>query len=305
MQLYYEGKDISHIANITKCVHRDFSHGRVDCLEVEFDHAAVWYSWGPRTDDKIIAEMDGYTTGLLYVNTIVPNGDKFKILATSLPSAALRQAWGTYENITLENLLHRCGLECGIGSSLYGIDGGIKYSYLLRKNEGCAAFLDRIGQWEGLALKAYNGQFRGIAIDYAQALDAARNMTITTQQKGVQYTSRENIKYSAITIKTPYATATARDSAAGGGLHKIITELPALDNAQAGRWARALLLIHNREAESLSIKSKFDPGMTALVRVDIEGDTAANGEWLTEEVEQDFYRKSTVIKMRRVIDTIQ
>lgn len=305
MQLYYEGTDISQIANITKCIHRDVSHGRVDCLEVEFDHAAVWYSWGPETDDEIIAEMDGYTTGILYVNTIIPQGDKYRILATSLPSAALRQAWGVYENITIENLLHRCGLECGIGSSLYGMEGEIKYSYLMRKYEGCAAFLERIGQWEGLAIKAYNGKFRGIAIEYAQSMSAIRNLTITTRQEGVTYTARKNTKYSAITIRTPYAEATATDSSAGDGQHKIITELPAHDNTEAGRWARGLLLTHNREAEVLTVKSVFDPAMTAMTRVDIEGNTAANGEWLIDEAEHDLYNKNTRIKMLRVIDSIQ
>ena len=305
MHLYYEGVDMARIVNITKCTHRDVSRGRVDCLEVEFDHAAAWHRWEPQIDDVIEAERDGYTTGKLYLNTILPKGDRYQIWATSVPRAAQFRAWVPHANMTLAEIARRCGAECGLDAQLYGIDGNIRYPFILRKYEGCAAFLDRLGKWEGLAVKAYNGAFRAIAVDWVQQKAALKTLRITTSQEGVEYTDRRNTKYGTLTVSTPYAEATARDSGAPEAPACTMTAIPALNAVEAGRWARGLLLEHNRQAEALTVKSTFDPLMTALIRLDVEGDTAARGEWLTDEVEQDLHNGQTTVKMLRVISTIQ
>lgn len=91
IQILYEGTDITEVTNITRCVCRDVSHGRADSLELQFDHAAIWHLWAPKEDDKIIVNSDGYTTGTMYLNAIMPEGDGFRILATALPSAARRK----------------------------------------------------------------------------------------------------------------------------------------------------------------------------------------------------------------------
>ena len=96
MELYYQGVDIAYMVDITKCIHHEASGGRCDCLEIEMDHAGAWYSWGPKTDDVIVASMNGYQTGTLYLNTIIPQNGKFRILATSVPSAARRKTCATY-----------------------------------------------------------------------------------------------------------------------------------------------------------------------------------------------------------------
>lgn len=302
MNLYYEGTNITADVNITRCTHRDVSHGRADCLELEMDHAAAWYRWGPKTDDQIRITHNGYDTGVLYLNAVYPERDTFRILATSLPSAARRKAWGSFQNKSLQTIMHNCAAECGIDAKLYGIDTAFMYPFLLRRNEGCAAFLDRLGSWEGTVIKAFNGAFRGISIDFAQSLAASKSLRITTQQEGVTYTRRDNIKFTGITVATPYAQATARDTAAGGNNLPVLTQLPAFDVTQARRWARGILLMHNRKAEQLTISSSFDAAMTSLVRVDVSGDTDANGEWLIDEVEHDLFNGTSTAKMLRVLE---
>lgn len=305
MELYYEGKDITGSVNVTKCVHRDVSHGRSDTLEIEFSRAAAWYRWGPEIDDEIRVVESGYDSGKLYLNTILPEGDRYRILATSLPTKANRKAWDTYRNFTLESIMNRCATEIGMGAKLYGIDSGYRYPFLMRQNEGCAAFLDRLATWEGLALKAVNGSFRGIGIEYAQNRNPIQTLHITPDTTGTKYTRQPNAKRSAITIRTPYAEATAKDSAASGMYQVVKTEIPAMDAATAGRWARGMLLHHNRKAETFSMSTKFNPHMTAMVRIDIEGGTDADGQWIVDEAEHDLKNGSTDIRLVRVIDTIK
>lgn len=305
MVLTYEGHDITDYVNITKCVCRDVSCGRADSMELEFDHAATWYSWGPKEDDTIIASLDGFSSGKMYLNAILPEGDKFRIIATALPSAARRKAWGTFRDMTFETVMQRCAAEIGMDAKLYGVDGKIKYPFLLRQNEGCAAFLDRLGRWEGLAIKAVNGAMRAVSVEYAQDLDAEQSLYIDTKQDGVVYTRLENKKYSMLTVISPDARVIASDSGATYGSPKTIDTLPATGAVQAGRWARGVLLMHNRQQERLTIKSSFNASMCALRRVDIDGTTDATGEWMVDTAEHDLVNRGTEINLVRVIRTIR
>lgn len=302
MNLYYEGVDITGSVNITRCVHRDVSHGRADSLEIELDHAAAWYRWGAKTDDKIRLTHNGYDTGILYLNAVYPERDTFRILATSLPAAARRKAWKSFENKSLLTIMRHCAAECGLDAKLYGISAALTYPFILRRNEGCAAFLDRLGNWEGAVIKAFNGAFRAISVEYAQSLAASRKLTITTDQKGVSYTRRENTKYSGVSVHTPFARATVIDPLAAVDHHMTVTHLPANDPAQAMRFARGLLMMHNRQAEVLQISGSFDAGMTSMIRVDVEGNTDANGRWLIDEVEHDLKNETSRAKLLRVVD---
>ena len=305
MELTWNGKDITQSVNITGCVHRDVSSGRCDCLELTLDHASRWYSWNPEEDDEIILSHGNYSTGKLYLNTIIPDADQYRILATSLKRAAARKAWASYANMTLQGIMEKCAAECGMDGKLYGIDGALEYPYVLRRNEGAAAFLNRIGEWEGIMIKALNGALRGVCVTYAQDRSAVESIEITSKQEGVTYKRRDNTKYTGLTVQTPWGKATARDAAANGNNAPILTHLPAMNNAQAGRWARGLLLMHNRQAEEIRLDMSLNTRLIAMARVEITGSTPMTGQWIVDESEHDIFNGRTGARLLRVIDTIQ
>ena len=139
----------------------------------------------------------------------------------------------------------------------------------------------------------------GISCAYAQSLPAAQTLKISAQQAGIGYRRREDAEYCGLKIETPYAEAAAIDADAAGDNAPVINHLPALSAAQAGRWARGLLLTQNRQAEEASVQGVFNRGLTAMARVDVESSTPAAGEWLVEEVTHDFVRKSSAARMLR------
>ena len=304
MELYWAGKEITQHVNITGCVHKDASHGRSDSLILTLDHASTWYRWGPEEDDEIRIFHENDDTGNMYLNAVIPIGDQYRVIATSLKRAAARKAWASWQKTSLQTLFNQCAAECGMTAKIYGTEGTLDIPYAIRENEGCAAFLDRIGRREGIAVKAYNGAFRGIGITYAQNRKADMTITISAKQEGVTYKRRENTKYTGITVRTPYAAAMARDTAAKGNNTPTLTRLPALNNAQAGRWARGLLLDHNREAEEIRIETKLDTRLTAMARVDITGGTDMDGAWIVDEAEHDLHNRNTTARLLRVIDSI-
>ena len=299
MEIYYQGTDITDMVQVNACVVRDTAAGRCDSLELEFGNAAGWYSWGPEKDDKIIVAHNGYDSGVMYVNRILPEDGKYRIMAASLPCKARAKEYKSFIGRTIEEIMRSCAAASGMAFELYGVDGGTVIPYIERENEGCAAFLYKLLTLESAALKCVNGKYTAISFAYAQALNASLTVQLLAKQEGTRYL-RDGMMYKALTVKTPYAQATAEDQLVASS-HASLTVgyLPAMDDIQAGRWARGKLLYLNRQCESVVMQNDFNPGLTALSRVDVTGDTDASGQWLVDEVEHDMKNLTTTATMRR------
>lgn len=305
MQLYWQGTDITESVNVTGCVIRDACGDRTDMLELKLDRAADWYRWAPEEDDEIILTDGVYTTGTMYLNAVIPEGDQYRVLATGTKRAAARKQWKSYLGLTLGELFDSCASECGMTYKLFGIDERLFYTYILRDYTGPGAFLNMIGEWEGLAVKTFNGAFEGIYRPFAEEQDPVAGFAIEADQPGVTWRKRTGEKLSSLTVRTPCAEAVARDESAEGNNPATITFLPAMDNAQAGRWARNLLAKANRAAESLTLETALNTDITALSRVEISGTTPMSGTWICEDAEHDLIEKASRIKLSRITDTIQ
>jgi phage protein D len=304
VQLIYQGTDITPFVDISKCVHRDVSGGRSDSVDMELEHAAAWHRWGPEIDDEIRLIQGGLDTGVMYLNTIWPEDGRYRLVATSLPAAARRKAWKSYHDMTLEDILRACAAECRMSYGLYGLEGGMRYPYLERRDEGCAAFLDRLMALEGGVFKVIGGRLCGIGILWAQEQKAARAIELTAGQEGVQHIRRDGDRWAGLTVRAPWGEAAARDSRAAGDIWPVKTDLPARDAAQAGRWARGLLMQHNRRTEQLRLNTELNTAMTAMARVDIQSGAAANGEWLADEATHDLINRKTQTALVRCITDI-
>lgn len=304
MTIYYQGTDITRFTQVRKCVARENCGGRCDSLEIEFENAAIWYNWGPEENDQIIVTHNGYSTGILYLNSILPEEGRYRILASALPCTARRKQYMSFTGKTIEEIMRICARATGMDFAIYGIDGNVVIPYIQQENEGAAAFLTRLMRYEGAALKCINGKYTAVGINYAQERAAHATIQISAKQTGTAYI-RRGTKYKSITVITPYAKAKAEDWAVPNSHAHIMADLPARNSIQAGRWARGLLLHHNRQSETLTIESAFNPGFSALTRFDITGGTEAAGAWIIEEAEHDFINKTSRATMLRCIDTIR
>jgi len=305
MELYWAGKDITRYVNILSCVHRDYSSGRADSVELVLDDAAAWYRWGPKEDDEVRVVSDGDDTGTMFLDTVIPDGDRFRIIATALRRDAARKCWKSYENTTIDALFGACAAECRMKAALWGVDGALAYRYILRQNEGAAAFLNRVGCMEGALVKAYGGAIRAVGLEAAQAMKPAAALKITTEQSGIRYERRMKSKLGVLTVKTPGAEVSARDGTAEEGNSEIVTRVPAGGPAEAGRWARGLLRMRNRQAEEISMETELNTAMTAMVRVDVTGETDMAGRWIVDSAEHDLIDKRTRTRLLRVTDSVE
>lgn len=305
MIVLYNSADITGHVDVRKCIYNDVSGGRRDLLDIEFEYSEKWFGWKPVQDDTIRIVLDGLDTGILYVNTVLPEVGRFRIIATGAKSAARRAATASFEDATLGSIMRMCAGECGMDQGLYGISAACAYPYMIRENETCTAFIDRLMIMESGRLKCMNGKLRGIGIEYAQSQTATQCIDLDSTQLQASYQRRTDMKYKGVTVISPYAKASAYDLAADGNNHPVITTLPAADGAQAKRWAQGLLLNHNRYAEELNIGMELNAGLTALARIDINSNTDAEGEWVVDEVEHDLIEKKSTSRLLRSITTIR
>ena len=118
-----------------------------------------------------------------------------------------------------------------------------------------------------------------------------------------EYIDRRDLSWSSVQIRTMFGSGTARDSSTSGQ-GRVITDITVDNDAQAYRWAKGILLTHNRQSEILNIEMDFNPGYTAMVRVDVKSRTDANGRWIVDTVEQNLLDGRTKAKMLRCVDTI-
>ena len=305
MEIIYQGKDITQYVIVRTCVARDTAGGRCDSLEIEFENAEGWEAWGPEEDDTIRITHDGYDTGTMYVNTVLPEDGNYRIAATALPCKARKKQNRSFYKKTIGEILRSCAMASSMDYALYGVDGKTVIPYIQQENESAASFLNRLLTREGAVLKCVNGKYTAIGLAWAQAQEAEQTVEIRASQTGTNY-RRSGNKLRSLTVRTPYANATATDAdVPSTHISQIIGDTEALDNIQAGRWARGLLLDKNRRCEELRLENEFNPGFTAMTRIDVTGGTDADGQWLIEQAEHDFINKTSTVRMHRCILTIR
>lgn len=303
LKLWYNGTDITKDVDILECLIRDVSGRESDCMNLLVDHADKWFKWNVQKNDTLRATRGGYDSKTLHLNTIRPEQGAFRIYATGAKCTPFPAKWESYEKQTLAAIMGTCAGEGGMGSKQSGISGGILYKYLLRENQSAPVFLEQLVNREGGVMKSLDGKFVAIGIQYAQGLASAHKVKLGDKLAESQYIDRRDEAWSSVTIDTPFGKGNAIDSRSGGKA-RTITEITVDNDAQAKRWAKGILLTHNRQCEILNLEMEFNPGYTAMVRIDAESRTDAAGQWIVDEVEQDLVLGRTKAKLLRCVTSI-
>lgn len=305
MQIFYEHTDITRYAEVVEAVAYDEAGGKADALCLTMRNAQKWYAWKPQRDDALEIRQNGYTTGRMYLDTLRPEDEKYRVIATSMPSVARQRQWRSYENHTLRAILRSVAAEYQMDFQVHGLEADMRYPFHLRRDETGTGFLSRILRLEGAVLKCVSGRLAALGIAHCQGLEARRRILLNAATGEVKHQRADGAGYAGARVLTPYASGTARDTALDGGMFLTMQQEPAMDNITAHRWARGALLWENRQRETLECSMAFDPGITAMLPIQVAGEPAMAGDWLVERAAHDFIHKKTQCTLRRCVTTIQ
>ena len=303
LSLYYEGTDITGDVDIIECTHTDACGGEHDCLNILLDHAETWFKWGPQRGDRIRAVRAGYDTEDLFLNAVRPENGAYRIYARAAHTFARQARSRSYENCTLAQVLSHAAAEEGMYARVFGINGGIRYAYLLRDELTGAQFLSLLAAREGAEVKSLCGAYSVIGVEYAQSLPARHEMELADDQPDCRYTDTRGESLSAVIVRQPEFEVRVSDTACAGRA-LTLTNLFCADAAQAYRWAKGILLSLNRRRERVDMEMDFNPGLSAMVRVDIASRGPAAGNWLVDRCEHNLLDGRTKATMYRCVDSI-
>lgn len=303
MNIYYQGTDITDACDVVACRHTDTT-GRCDFLEMEMEHAPQWDLWMPAPDDEIRVEVDGYSTGKLFLADVLPEEGRYRLWATSLPLAARTRKYECFEGKTLQAVLSQVAASCGMTGKLYGLSGAQQYACLLRNGETAPEFLKRILEWEGAYLKAMDGKLIGIELEYAKKLKAVCEITIENDEMGVSYLRTDDKRLSGMDVTSVFADGAASDTDGRAG-REARGDLPVREQGEADRWARGLLRCRNAGTETLEMNMEFHPGFTAMSHVSVQADGKRAGDWIIQTAEHEFIRRTTRAVLCRVPENVR
>ena len=304
MQLIYQDTDITRQAKVLACTFLD-TVGEADTLDITFDDSAEWFRWEAQPDDRIAVYEDGYATGTLYVNAVLPEDGKFRVIASGVKCAGREKLHRAYYGKTVSELFRIAARECGAEAALYGTKGENIIPFALQENETGVAMLARVCRWERIALKATQGRLIGIDCDWAQQRPAVKTVRLSGELTGIRYERTDMKRLKGVKVTSVKTEVAATDTATAWTNTEQDACLPAENSAQAGRWARGILWWHNLGAETIRMESGFDGGLTAMARVDVTGGTEMDGHWLVREARHDFIDRKTAAVLCRCVETIR
>lgn len=302
MEIYYRDVDITNLVQPRECLISDYATDRADSINLLFDNSDMWFAWRSESDDWISVTDSGYDSGKMYVNDIIPENGKYRIIATSLSCKARNKGYKSYLNMTLNEILNQCSMESGMEYETYGVEN-VLIPYAEKDNECNASFLKNLLKSEGVFLKIYGGRYIAIDVRWAQNRDPVQTIEILDHNPGYRYT-RSGKVYQSLVISSPYANGIASDISVVNGIN-LYENMYVRDNVQANRFAVSKLLLMNRESETLHLNMDFNHQMTAALRIDVSGNTDAEGKWLIDHVQHDLLEMKTTAMMHRCIYTIE
>lgn len=285
MRLYYQEKDITDRVEVLEAKCHNGIHEICGC-DILLNEAEKWYAWQPKIGDTIRLTDGKLDSGKMYLDSVMPQDGRFRLIGLATKMNRQAKAWQSFEKMTLSQIASQMAAESGLGLEMWGISGGYRYEWLVRKNETPIEFMQRLAMLEGGTLKLVDGKMTLISWDYARSLSPA----MTYELRADNILSHWKIgadRASAMTGWGLYGTAAAQSGENG---RRLRAYLPAPDTATAKRWARGILLEKNSHVETVTLRVDFEHAATAMGRVNVIGGTDMDGAWLVRRVEHDYKR---------------
>ncbi len=296
MGVIYNDVDITEKIQINSAVHEMNVGGCADTLDIAFgDENHLWSRWKPQKGDTISFSDGGTSTGKLYVSDFSIKNREVTMLACSIPPSFNDIYSKTWEEVYLSQILG----EVTSSYQLNAIDD-VWYRYK-NCNTRLISFLNQLAELEGAVLivaedkvmfvneQALEAQEAGFQLDCAGANVNIRDERATLFDACIVQSGEHFGLFKATSGERHYRP------------QKVI---PCASDAEAYRYAKALLRMANKGKTSVKWKGQLIPEMSAGITVDFinEDNPSWNGKMYCYRVRHDYRKRETTIYMRKPLE---
>ncbi len=305
MKLLWNGENIEPIVDISDIIMHDQAGGIADSLDIIFpDPEQSWAKWQPQKGDRIEAIVDGYSTGIMYFDGWVIDGQSFKAMAISTPEKGKSELFRAWDEATFLEIAKDVTAECGLELVTYDITN-YTYDRVEQKGTGNLGFLKYLCDREGYGLKCNNGKAVVFGEKAFEKRDSVKTIyrdqmigEMLFKSVAIDLKSRGIIKY--YDSKNSLLEYTFNAPGIYGGVLRMKEHASSIGEAE--RFVKAGLRQANKHENYGSFTIQLDTTIAAAVNIDIAGLGAAGGKWYLNRVDHRLLNGYTFCWCRRAIE---
>ena len=296
MGVIYNGVDITENVQVNSAVHEMNAGGRADTLDIAFnDEDHLWSRWKPKKGDTISFSDGGTSTGKLYVNDFTIKNNEITMFADSIPPSLNDIYSKTWEEVYLTQILG----EVTPSYQLNAIED-VWYRY-----KNCSirlvAFLNQLAELEGAVLVIAEDKVIFVS-EQALEVQEAR-LQVDCAGANVSIRDERASLFDACIIQSGEYFGLFK-ATSGERHYRPQTVIPCGSDAEAYRYAKALLRMANKDKTAVRWKGQLIPEMSAGINVDLinEDNPSWSGKMYCYRVRHDYRKSETTIYMRKPLE---
>lgn len=305
MQILVDGKDISESVTIGKCIHEDSVSGRSDTLSISFnddtDAETNWRKWNLEKGTEIEANIDGFSSGIMYVSAAYVCDGRFDVVAQSAKSQSRDEYSQSYESMSFFELLEEGAKALELTLDVYDI-ADHTYDTVIRIKQSWMGFLNERCMLEGAGIKIYNKKL--IVFD-EKSFEQKKSVTSFSQEDfsdSPEFSTNDNLVRE---LRNVYQSGSLIDTIVSSNIsygRRIEIEQPCSDVGESIRFSSNIMRSFNKNEYVMCGKL---PGcdLSAGVTVNLDGDYFGDfsGTNFVTKVKTDMVNMSQVIHTRKPI----
>lgn len=294
-------KDISNDIKIINAVINDNAGDIYDSLEICIsDIEKNWRVWDIDTDESIEIVKDGFSSGIMYIDTVEINSGKCVIKANSLKRKYKELRSSTFENINFSNLANTVANRLNLKLETYDL---IDYSYdrIDQISKTDFSFLVSRCILEGYRAKITNDKLIIYNEKVFENLDPIQVFTpdefigkYKLKKSNLNTFSKCEIQYFAKDyIKTEYI-----DNKINASILK--PNLRVSNVIESNRFGFNLLKYKNKYINTASFCINLNTNLAGASTILLENIGAFSGKYFIENIKHDFIYYKSYIYARKV-----
>ena len=288
MELLYQSVNIYDQVRIRKILLEQYLFGHVDTIKATFDNADdTWTRWGPKVGDTIEVNEKYAKSGLMYVQSIIPENNDITIIAAPLKRIQ-EGAERTWNNISFIQLIKTMAAEIGLTPELYGVEDA-QYSQVAQMGESNLTFLNKLCEIEGCGFMVNGGVLRVISLKYLKRLETSPYLFEPTNKRihDLNY-------FTGCEVTDGEIVGKAGDQS--GACLYLRTDMPINSIGTANRFAGNMLSMYNLKRKGgTSMVDKMYTELMAGSKIQISCGYWTEKDVLITRVRYDLFNEKTKI----------